>query len=388
MSRSARAAPERSLRSGDRLAATLASEPLVGRERECDQLYGLLAQARAGRGASLVICGEPGVGKTALLDDLRRHAHDWLVLSARGVEPETKLAFAGLAQVLHPVLELRASLPSPRRAALESALGLGAPRPGDRFATYAAALGLLAEAAERAPVLVAIDDAHWLDAASLESLRFCARRIGHDRIALVFCSREAAPEDVDSTGVPELRLSGLGAEAAARLLQRHAPVPVAQRVIAALQSATLGNPLALVELPRLLDGAQLRGTQPLPDRLPVGPAMQRAFGSEMAGLPDGTQTALLFAAADESGELETLVRALRLRGLDPLDLEPAETAGLVVLGPARVRVSPSAAACERLPARLSAGSPRRACRSRRGAAGASSPRSSRVAPRSRRAGAG
>ena len=336
MAHPARPALEQSSRSGDRLAATLTSAPLVGRERECEQLYGLLARAWAGRGASLVICGAPGVGKTALLGDLRRHAHDWLVLSTQGVESETNLAFAGLAQVLHPVLELRASLPSPRRAALESALGLGAPRPGDRFATYAAALGLLAEAAERAPVLVAIDDAHWLDAASLESLRFCARRIGHDRIALVFCSREAAPEDVDSTGAPELRLSGLGAEAAARLLQRHAPVPVAQPVIAALQSATLGNPLALVELPRLLDGAQLRGTQPLPDRLPVGPAMQRAFGAEMARLPHGTQTALLFAAADESGELETLVRALRLRGLGPLELEPAETAGLVVLGPVHV----------------------------------------------------
>jgi DNA-binding CsgD family transcriptional regulator len=309
---------------------------LVDRERERERLSALLRESAAGRGAALVVLGAPGIGKTALLENLMRQAAGHVVLSARGVEAEAQLAYAGLAQLLAPVLELRVTLPTPRRAALESALGLSAPRPGDRFATYAAALGLLAEAADRRPVLVAVDDAHWLDAASLEALRFCARRIDADRIALVLCEREAASDALDATGLPELRLSGLDVEATAHLLERRAAVPVAERVATTLHRATAGNPLALVELLRLLDDAQLQGTRPLPDLLPVGPAIRRAYGSQIARLPPATQTALLLAAADESGELETLLRALRLRGLDPSALAPAESAGLLVLREARV----------------------------------------------------
>ena len=148
----------------------LTDAALVGRASEREHLQSLLDASAAGRGAALVLLGEPGVGRTALLEDLERRAADRLVLSACGVEAEAKLAYAGLAQLLAPVLELRARLPSPHCAALESALGLRAPRTGDRFATYAAALGLLAEAADRTPVLAAVDDAQWMDATSLEAL--------------------------------------------------------------------------------------------------------------------------------------------------------------------------------------------------------------------------
>ena len=219
--------------------------------------------------------------------------------------------------------------------ALESALGLRAPRPGDRFATYAAALGLLAAAADRRPVLAVVDDAHWMDTASLEAVLFCARRIEADRIALVLCGREPPPDVLGATGLPELRLSGLGVDTTAQLLAERAPVPVAKQVTATLQRATAGNPLALVELLSLLDDTQLQGTRPLPELLPVGPAMRRAYGFQIARLPKRTQTALLLAAVEASGDLETLVSALRLRGLDLPALEPAEAAGLVALGEGR-----------------------------------------------------
>jgi DNA-binding CsgD family transcriptional regulator len=328
--------------SGGRAAASVGGRiplgewKLVDRERERARLDSLLAESADGRGGALVILGDPGVGKTALLEDLLQRAGDRLILSARGFEAESQLAYAGLAQLLAPVLELRATLPAPRRAALESALGLGPPCPGDRFATYAAALGLLAEAAERMPAVVAVDDAHWLDASSLEALRFCARRIAADRIAIVLCGREPILDGSGATGLPELRLAGLDARATARLLEERVRVSVAPHVVATLHGATAGNPLALVELLNLLDDAQLQGTLPLPDLLPVGPAMRRTFGSQLARLPRATRQALLLAAADDSGELETLLRALRVRGLDPASLEPAEDAGLIALGDARV----------------------------------------------------
>jgi hypothetical protein len=159
---------------------------LLGRAAEQEQLGELLESARAERGAALALSGEAGIGKTPLLDDARSRAVGMLVLAARGLESESSLPYAGLSQLLAPIVGLRRELPLPRRAALESALALGPPRPGDRFATYAAALGVLGEAAERSPLLVLADDAPWLDPASLEALRFCARRLSHDRIAMLF----------------------------------------------------------------------------------------------------------------------------------------------------------------------------------------------------------
>ena len=185
-------------------------------------------------------------------------------------------------------------------------------------------------------MLAVVDDAHWIDTASLEAVLFCARRIEADRIALVLCGREPPPDVLGATGLPELRLSGLGVDATAQLLAERAPVPVAKQVTATLQRATAGNPLALVELLSLLDDTQLQGTRPLPELLPVGPAMRRAYGFQIARLPKRTQTALLLAAVEASGDLETLVSALRLRGLDLPALEPAEAAGLVALGEGRV----------------------------------------------------
>jgi DNA-binding CsgD family transcriptional regulator len=294
---------------------------LLGRDAERARLAELLAEAHAGASAALVIRGDPGIGKSALLDDALAAADGMTVLRARGVESESELSFAGLADLLGPVTSELGSLPPPQRAALAGALALGPPVPGDRFTLYAATLSLLATVAERAPVLVAVDDAPWLDAPSREALVFVARRLQEEGVVLLMAAREPVGD------LPELVLGGLDAAASTALLGDMAP-----DVAARLFDATGGNPLALLELSSLLSDAQRSGAEPIEEPVPVGAGIERAFSHRLEALPEPARRALAVAAASESGAVEELVAA----GLDMTALELAEAAGLIAVADGRL----------------------------------------------------
>ena len=307
---------------------------LVGRATECGRIDALLDAARAGEGGALVLRGEPGVGKTALLGVAREHADGMHVLEARGVEAEADLPFAGLSQLLAPVLGHAECLPVRQRDALSGALGLGAERPSERFAAYAATLSLVAEAAGERPLLALIDDLHWMDSASAEALAFVARRIGHESVALLLAERDdAAPAP---RGVEAVAIEGLDGRAVAALLAALALEPAPAAVADELRRQTGGNPLALVELARLLSTEQLAGAEPLPEPLPAGAALERTFGARIASLPDDAQRALLIAAAHDSGALPPLIAALRARGLTLDALVRAEADGHITVSGDRV----------------------------------------------------
>jgi predicted ATPase len=234
---------------------------LLGRDAEHARLRGLIDLARHGASAALVIRGDPGIGKSALLEDTVAAADGMTVLRVRGVESESELSFAGLADLLAPVVGQLDALPAPQRAALAGALALGPPVPGDRFTRYAAALSLLAAAAEQAPVLALVDDAPWLDAPSREALVFVARRLQEEGIVLLLAARTGEPVGTEAAGIEELTLGGLDAVASVALLAAGgvSHPDVAQRLF----GATGGNPLALIELSGLLTVAQPAGTEPL-----------------------------------------------------------------------------------------------------------------------------
>jgi DNA-binding CsgD family transcriptional regulator len=266
------------------------------------------------------------VGKSALLEDTRVRASDMQVLSGAGIESEAELPFAALHQLVRPILGSVETLPRPQARALRAALGLEAGGGDDRFFVSLALLSLLAEAAERAPLLCLIDDAHWLDDASADALVFVARRLAAEGIVLLFATREGEARQFDAPALPELRLGVLDAEAARALLAGVALPPEARE---RLVEAAGGNPLALLELPRALSEAQLTGSEPLLAPLPVSARVERAFLGRVRGLPEQTQTLLLVAAAEDSGELSTVLRAAAQLGVGSDALDAAERAGLV-----------------------------------------------------------
>jgi DNA-binding CsgD family transcriptional regulator len=285
---------------------------LHGRNREQDQVERLVAAARDGAGGALVLRGGPGIGKTALLEWAARLPVG-RVLRGSGVEFEAELPFAGLSQLLRPVLDRLDRLPRPQRTALAAAFGLAQGETADRLLVGFGVLSLLAEAADDGPLLCLIDDAHWLDAVSADALLFAARRLSGEGVAVVLAARDggfAAP------GLAELRLEGLNAVDSARLLDPGLDPVVRYRVLAEAQ----GNPLALLELPKVAD--QSAGL-PLTDRL------QAAFSGQVAGLPAATRAILLVAAAEDTGDLAVVLRAGH-GSAD--DLRPAEAAGLIEVG--------------------------------------------------------
>lgn len=301
---------------------------LVGRARECAEIATLLDGARHGRGGSLVIRGEAGIGKTALIEQAAGLAEGMKVLRTIGVDAESDLAFAGLFGLLRPVVDRLDELIDTQARALAGALGLERSSATDRFLISAAVLGLLAVAAEERPVLCLIDDAQWLDQPSAEAVSFAARRLGADRIAMVFGLREGETRRFDGSGMPELVLAGLDEAAARQLIsthQREIGAPVRERLLA----GAAGNPLALLELPSGLTDAQLTGQEPLPEAIPLTPRLQGLFRGRIEQLPSAARTTLLIAAADNTGELSAVLRAAAEFGLGPDALEPAERADLV-----------------------------------------------------------
>jgi hypothetical protein len=308
---------------------------LLGRRSECETLDRLLRSVRSGQSRVLVLRGEAGVGKTALLGYVVEQAWGWRIVRAAGVQFEMELAFAGLHQLCGSMLDGLGGLPGPQRDALREAFGLedgGAP---DRFLVALAVLSLLAETAEARPLVCVIDDVQWLDRASRQALAFVARRLLAEPIAMVFAVRE--PGDANElAGLPELFVDGLGDRDARKVLASGISGPLDTRVRDRIVAETRGNPLALLELPRGLTPAELAGGFGLPDRGPLSGRIERSFLRRFESLPRDSRWLLVTAAAEPIGDVTLLWRALDRIGIAPEAVGPAEATGLIELG-ARVR---------------------------------------------------
>jgi DNA-binding CsgD family transcriptional regulator len=301
---------------------------LVGRERECAAIDRLLEVSARGESSSLVLRGEAGIGKTALLTHAAERGGGGTVLRTAGVEAESDLAFAGLYGLLRPIVEKLGELPKTQADALAGALGLAPSLGSDRLLVSAATLSLLAAAAEEGPLLCLIDDAQFLDAESAEALVFSARRLAAEPVAMLFAVREGEARTFAAPGLPELVLEGLAAEPAARLLRASAP-SAADSVRAWLLAEAAGNPLALLELPSGLSEGQRQGRVGLPEAIPLSSRLRLAFEQRVDRLPAVTRSALLIAALDDGEEVATVVRAADESGLPEDALDSAEKAGLL-----------------------------------------------------------
>ena len=297
---------------------------LLGRLPERAALSGLLDGARAGRSGVLVVRGEPGVGKTALLDWAVGSAAGLRVVRVAGVESEMELAFAAVQQLCAPMLDQLAGLPDPQREALGVAFGLETGPAPDRFLVGLAVLSLLSEAAERQPLLCVVDDAQWLDRASALVLAFVARRLLANPVALVVATREPGEE---FRGLPELPVGGLGEGDARELLGSVIPGPLDERVRDRIVAETRGNPLALLELPRGMPG--MPGLSALPG---VPGRIEESFRGRLEVLPAATQRLMLVAAAEPAGEPALVWRAAERLGIGAGAAAPAADAGLLVIG--------------------------------------------------------
>ena len=273
---------------------------LLGRGRELDRLEAILDDARRGLSGVLVLRGEPGVGKTALLDYAQAAAADLSVIRIDGVETEMELSFAALHQFLRPCLGHLDVLPAPQRTALRLAFGMAEGRTPDRFLVSLAALGLLAAQAASQPLLCLVDDAHCLDRESADALAFAARRVYADSIAIIFAAREPASYPGVLDGLPELRIAGLADADAYDLLASAAGPRLDQLVAGRIVGETGGNPLALIEIGQELAAGQV--VSDLPEPVPLGRQLEQRYLREVQGLPADTQSLLLAAAADPTGD--------------------------------------------------------------------------------------
>jgi DNA-binding CsgD family transcriptional regulator len=305
---------------------------LRGRSTECEILSDLVASVRAGSSQVLVLRGEAGIGKTALLDFLADRADGFRIGRAAGVESELDFPYAGVHQLCGPFQDRIEHLPGPQRDAVSTAFGL---RPGttpDQFVLGLAVLTLLSELAEERPLVCLVDDSQWLDQASIQTLEFVARRLTAEPVALVFAARDADHQRLD--GLSELRLPGLADADAAALLDSVMPAVLDARVRARILAESKGNPLALMELPRALTPTELalgttaraRSADPLADRL------EQSYLRQLAPLPAPARQLLLIAAAEPVGDVGLLRRAAAIRGIGPDTSAEVEAAGLVELG--------------------------------------------------------
>jgi DNA-binding CsgD family transcriptional regulator len=316
------------------MAAELA-RGLRDRLRERETLEQLLHDARDGRSAVLVVRGEAGIGKSALLRDLAERASGFRVAQVAGVESEMELPFAGLHQLCAPILGELDALPEPQRRALGVALGLDSGDAPDPFLVALGALTLLSEVAEKQPLLCFVEDAQWLDGASRQVLGFVARRLLAEPVAMVFAVRDPNT-DGELVGLPELLLEGLEDDDARSLLATVVPGRLDERVRDRIVAETRGNPLALLELPRGLSAAQLAGGFGLPELVPLSGRIEESFLRRLMELPHETQMLVLVAAAEPVGEPVLMWRAATRLGIPGTAIEPAARAELLDVG-AQVR---------------------------------------------------
>jgi DNA-binding CsgD family transcriptional regulator len=306
---------------------------LLGRERERQALDRLLSDARSGVSGVVAIVGEPGIGKSALLDEARRLADGFTVLQARGVESEARVPFGGLLELLRPALGRLRAIPGPQADALGRALALQPGPTGERFAVGAATLSLLAAEAEERPVLVLLDDAQWLDDSSAAALLFAIRRLVADPIAVLVAVREGEPSLLDTADIDVLELAGLDRGEAAELVARVAREPLDGDALERLYLTTAGNPLGLVQLAPDAVGL-VDPTRAGP--VPVSTSIARAFAARAGRLTAGERAVLVVAAASEVDELAIVGQAAAALGLDAADLVAAEDANLVELDAGRI----------------------------------------------------
>jgi DNA-binding CsgD family transcriptional regulator len=304
---------------------------MAGRDAQGARLAQLLADARAGQSAVLVLRGEPGIGKTALLDYAAESAGDFQVARAAGVESEMELPFAGLHQLCGPMLGGLGRLPSPQRDALGTAFGLKPGARPDRFLVGLAVLTLLSDTAEERPLLGLIDDAQWLDRSSAQVLAFVARRLQAESVVLLFAERE--PGELDQlAGLPGLPLPGLPDDCARELLTSAVSGPLDDRVRDRILAEARGNPLALMELPHGLSPVKLAGGFGLPGALTLPSRIEASFRRRVQQLPAATQRLLVVAAAEPTGEPALLWRAAGMLGIPAEAVGPAQADGLLELG--------------------------------------------------------
>jgi DNA-binding CsgD family transcriptional regulator len=296
---------------------------LFGRDSECARLDDLLREARGGRSAALVLRGEAGVGKTALL----RYAVSTTpaALSISGVESEADFPYAGLHRLLIPVLPYRDQLPARQRAALDVACGLADGPPPDLYLVSLAALTLLASA----PRVCVVDDVQWLDPESARALAFVARRLHAEGVVLLFGQRIVPDDPGLFAGVDILDLAGLGRDAAMALLSDVVAGDLDLSLAEHIAETTGGNPLALTDLGRELTAGQLAGASPLPDPVPIGSRLESHYSARVRAYPPPTRTWLVLAAAGAGGRTEQLLEAARRLGTGPEQAAPAESDRLV-----------------------------------------------------------
>ena len=321
--------PARSERSAS--SSSFREERLRGRRKECEALERLLEAARASGSSVIVLRGESGTGKTALLEYVLGQASGFQVARTGGVESEMELPFAGLQQLCAAMLDRLEHLPAPQANALRVAFGLSDGPPPDRSLVGLAAVSLLSAAAERRPLVCLIDDVQWLDQASVQSLAFVARRLRAEPVSLVFAVRASGGER-ELAGLPELVVEGLGDRDARLLLASAVPGRLDEQVRDRIVAETRGNPLALLELPRGLSSAELAGGFGHPDARPLSKRIEQSFVRRLWSLPDESQKLLLVAAAEPTGDVVLLWQAASLLGIPSTAAAPAEDADLLHLG--------------------------------------------------------
>jgi DNA-binding CsgD family transcriptional regulator len=312
-----------------RLGGSGRGEPLRGRAEECGLLDGLLVDVRRGEGRSLVLRGEAGIGKTALLQHLIESASDMMVLRAVGVESEMELAYASLHQLCAPLFERLEQLPAPQRDALGVVFGVTGGAPPDRFLVGLGVLSLLSEAAEERPLLCVVDDAQWLDQASALTLAFVARRLLAERIGIVFAAREPGQE---LQHLSALEVRGLSNADARALLGTAVRFILDERVRDRIIAETRGNPLALLELPRGLTAGELAVGFGLVDAQALSGRIEESFTRRLETLSENARRLLLLAAAEPVGDPVLLWRAAEQLGIEPWAADQAEHEGLLAIG--------------------------------------------------------
>jgi hypothetical protein len=302
---------------------------LFGRERERAVLNRLLDEVRGARGVVLVMHGEAGIGKTALLEYAVEAAGEFRISRTSGVQAEMELPFAAVAQLCSPFLDFVDRLPQPQSEALGVAFGLITGPAPNQFLVGLAVLGLLSEAAEQRPLLAVVDDAHWLDHASTRALAFVGRRLLADKIALVFAARQV---DDSLVGLPSLHVGPLLRRDARALLESVLPARLDESVLERIVVETRGNPLALLELPRGLTPTELAGGFGLPAALPLSASIEESFTRRLEGLPDDTRLLLLLAAAEPVGDPLLLGHAAEKLGISTRAAASSEIDGLLKIG--------------------------------------------------------
>src|SRR6185312_2497345 len=301
---------------------------LQGRSGEHAQLDRLLETVRGGQSAVLVVRGEAGVGKSALLRHTVAHARAYRVVQIAGVESEMELPYAGLHQLCTPMLDRLDVLPEPQQTALRVALGLAPGDPPDRFLVALATLGLMSATADEQPLFCVVDDFQWLDDGSAQAIGFVARRLLAEAVALVLAVREPSGERRLS-GLPELELRGLGEADARALLDTVIPGRIDEGVRDRIIEETHGNPLALLELPRGLSAAELAGGFAVPASLGLSAGIEDGFRRRLEALPPDTLRMVQLAAADPVGDPLLLWRAAARLGIDPDAATPAVEADVL-----------------------------------------------------------